>query len=182
MAWRPENNDDVDRDFFNNIIDNKGEWHKVVAFLYKNKRTQYSKEKYNHLQESNQNKKDSKIVPENKSIEDNSSQIKNNESKVEDVSVENGIATVKNLITKEILQENSKAPPQIEIDNQYNNDAHKNIENANKDEEKEIDENLICTICQMDFEEDDTIIELECGLTHIFHWKCLKNWFQVKLS
>lgn len=44
------------------------------------------------------------------------------------------------------------------------------------------DNNIICTICQMEFEEGETIIDLDCGKIHLFHGACLKEWFQVKIS
>jgi hypothetical protein len=41
----------------------------------------------------------------------------------------------------------------------------KKKENIKKPEET----GIICTICQMDFEENQVVIELDCGKIHIFH-------------
>lgn len=36
------------------------------------------------------------------------------------------------------------------------------------------------TICQEDFEEDQNVLQLECGKTHIFHFSWLKEWMTFK--
>jgi len=53
----------------------------------------------------------------------------------------------------------------------------KKKENIKKPEET----GIICTICQMDFEENQVVIELDCGKIHIFHGEWLKEWFKVKM-
>jgi len=36
-----------------------------------------------------------------------------------------------------------------------------------------------CAICLLDFEENQTVVPLECHETHIFHKKCLQDWVKV---
>ncbi|CAI2364420.1 unnamed protein product [Moneuplotes crassus] len=47
---------------------------------------------------------------------------------------------------------------------------------------KKIDRGIVCTICQDDIEENDTVLQLECGRTHLLHFGCLKEWLTIKFE
>lgn len=62
------------------------------------------------------------------------------------------------------------------IDERTNNEVQ---ENPNQDESNT---GVLWTICQMDFEEDQIVVDLDWGKIHIFHGDCLKEWFKVKMT
>lgn len=35
-----------------------------------------------------------------------------------------------------------------------------------------------CLICQIEYEQDDSLVTLTCF--HMFHYDCAKNWFEVQ--
>mmetsp|Transcript_34505 Transcript_34505/g.34149 ORF Transcript_34505/g.34149 Transcript_34505/m.34149 type:complete len:156 (+) Transcript_34505:714-1181(+) len=47
---------------------------------------------------------------------------------------------------------------------------------------KKIDRGILCTICQDDLEENDVVLQLDCGKTHLLHFGCLKEWLSFKFE
>ncbi|CAI2363594.1 unnamed protein product [Moneuplotes crassus] len=45
---------------------------------------------------------------------------------------------------------------------------------------KKIERGILCSICQDDAQENDSMLQLDCGRTHILHFNCLKEWIARK--
>ncbi len=45
---------------------------------------------------------------------------------------------------------------------------------------KKIDRGIVCTICQDDVKQNNTVLQLDWGKTHLLHFHCLKEWIILK--
>ncbi|CAI2360098.1 unnamed protein product [Moneuplotes crassus] len=168
LAWRPNrDNDRVDRQYFLGIVNGVGNWEHILQYIYKYKRRHFKKDRYKCPQE------DGKIAEESKHESSFSNQ--------EIVKHRTGFDENSKKQSKSRRKMSPKVVPLKETSIEHKYLTQKKGKKSKK-KIIEDDSSVICTICQIEFEEHELVCELDCGKLHIFHGDCLKEWFKVKMS
>ena len=47
---------------------------------------------------------------------------------------------------------------------------------------KKIDRGILCSICQDDLEQNQSVLQLDWGKTHLLHFNCFKEWVKFKFE
>lgn len=157
------------------VINGNGSWEYVLQYIYKHKRRHFKKERYKWFFESEkkesskmieeQKEEGSKLVEEEKegSVFDQDKVMNANTDKDEELGSSKKIDTEVNKLdsskvlpaTKTSIDAKGTSPVIIYVANKIGAKSKK------KKAPKPQDEDILCTICQLDFEEGELVCELD---------------------